>query len=228
MANLKPKSKLAPIPLVFGLLLVASLVFGGYYFKQYQDLKATSSKSPEELNKALVAEINEVYELPKDEDPGLVAKVKDEAIFKKDYPVFVNAKVGDDLLLYEKAQLAILYRSSEKKVISTAQITFNKDSAVQIIASAEAQNPTEQLLLAKLPDEVRVSGKSTPVGQYAVTTVVDVSGKKAELAKKIAEALGGTVATSLPAGEKPAEGVEIVVVVANAVVAPATTEVPQQ
>lgn len=215
MANLRTRTKIAPLPLIFGLLLVGSMVFGGYYFRQYQSLKSASSKTPEEQNKDLVALINKVYELPKDEEPGLVAKVKDEAIFKKDYPVFVNARVGDDLLLYEKSQLAVLYRSSENKVIHTAQINFKQGASVQIIAPGALQNSTEQTLTAKLSADVKVSGKSEPVGQYSSTTVVDVTGGNPDLAKKIAEALGGTVATTLPAGEKASEGVELVVIVAN-------------
>jgi len=215
MANLRTRTKIAPLPLMMGVLLIGALVFGGYYFRQYQDLKATSSKSAEEKNKELVAKINNVYALPKDEDP-VVAIVSDEEAFKKEYPVFTTAKKGDSLLLYEKASQAILYRESENKIIGTASFTVRKGSAVQIIAGSDRQNSTEQTLTSKLGADIRVSGKSTPVGQYTVTTVVDLTGQKSELASKIAEALGATVVTTLPAGEIATEGAELVVIVANA------------
>lgn len=215
MANLRTRTKIAPLPLMMGVLLIGALAFGGYYFRQYQDLKATSSKSAEEKNKELVEKINNVYALPKDEDP-VVAIVSDEEAFKKEYPVFTTAKKGDSLLLYEKASQAILYRESENKIIGTASFTVRKGSAVQIIAGSDRQNSTEQTLTSKLGADIRVSGKSTPVGQYTVTTVVDLTGQKSELASKIAEALGATVVTTLPAGEIATEGAELVVIVANA------------
>ena len=68
MSNLKSRPKISPLPLVLGLLLVGALAFGGYYFKQYQSLKTTSAKTPEEKNKELVEKINKVYALPKDEE----------------------------------------------------------------------------------------------------------------------------------------------------------------
>jgi len=224
MAQLRSRPKIAPLPLVFGLLLIGALVFGGYYFKQYRDLKATSSKTAEEKNKELVEKINKVYALPKEENP-VVAIVSDEDAFKKEYPVFTTAKKGDSLLLYEKASQAILYRESENKVIGTASFSVRKGSAVQIIASGDTQNSVEQTILTKLGNDVRISDKSTPIGQYTATTVVDLTGQKSDLATKIAEALGGSVATALPTGEKAAEGVEIVVVMAG-VSTPETATTP--
>jgi hypothetical protein len=215
------RPKIAPVPLIFGLLFIGALAFGGYYFRQYQDLKTVSSKTPEEKNQELVATINKVYALPKDETP-VVAIVSDEEAFKKEYPVFTTAKKGDSLLLYEKASQAILYRESENKIIGTATFSVRKGSAVQIIATGELQNSTEQTLTTKLGTDIRVSGKSTPVGQYTATTVVDLTGQKADLAAKIAEAVGGTVVSALPQGEKPSDGAEITVVVANSVAPPVT------
>jgi hypothetical protein len=224
MANLKTRPKFKPLQIVFSVVLVGSLVFGGYYFKQYRDLKATSSKTPEEKNKELVVKINKVYALPKDEDP-VVAIVSDEGTFKKEYPVFTTAQKGDNLLLYEKAGQAILFRESENKVIGTASFTVNSGAAVHIIAPGDVQNTTEQTLVAKLGKDIRVSSKSTPLGQYTAITVVDTTGQKAELTKKIADALGGTVATTLPAGEKAADGAEIVVVMGTAPATPTDTPV---
>lgn len=214
MSNLRSRNSVSAIQIVFGILFIGSIVFGGYYFKQYQELKTTSSKTPEQRNEELIAKINKVYELPKDETP-VVAVVSDETKFKQEYPVFTTAKKDDTLLLYEKAGQAILFRESENRVIGTASFAVRKGSAVHIIGTTELQNSTEQTLLQKLPDDVRVSGKSTPAGQYTATTVVDLTGQKAELAKKIAEAVGGTVVAALPSGEKASDGAEIVVIVGS-------------
>ena len=165
--------------------------------------------------------------MPKDEEP-VVAIVSDEETFKKEYPVFTTAKKGDSLLLYEKASQAILYRESENRVIGTATFAVRKGSAVHIVASGAVQNSTEQTLTAKLGADVRISGKSEPIGQYAATTVVDLTGQKSDLAKKVAETLGGTVVTSLPAGEKASDGAEIVVIMGSAPVSNTPTEQPTQ
>lgn len=217
MSSIKSRSRLPIGPVILGVLLVASLVFGGYYFKEYQDLRTNSSKTAEQRNEELIAAINKVYELPKDETP-VVAIVSDEAKFKEEYPVFTTARKDDSLLLYEKAGQAILFRESENRVIGTATFAIRKGSAVQIIATTERQNSTEQTLVSAFTDQVRVASKSTPAGQYSVTTVVDLTGQKTDLAKSIATAVGGTIATTLPAGEKADEGTEIVVIVANVLI----------
>lgn len=221
---MKSGRRISVFTLTLAILLVISLGFGGYYFKQYRDLKNVSAKTPEEKNKELVAKINKVYELPKDEDP-VVAVVSDEEKFKSEYPVFTAAKKDDSLLLYEKAGQAILFRESENRVIGTATFAVKKGSAVHIIGSVESQNSTEALLTQKLANDVRISGKSTPLATYTATTVIDLTGQKPDVAKKIAEALGGTVVSSLPAGEKASDGAEIAVVIGTPVQA-TTPETP--
>ena len=222
---IRSNKRISVLPLVLLILLVISVGFGGYYFKQYQDLKNVSTKTPEEKNKELVAKINKVYELPKDEDP-VVAVVSDEEKFKSEYPVFTAAKKDDSLLLYEKAGQAILFRESENRVIGTATFAVKKGSAVHIIGSVESQNATEALLTQKLPNDVRVSGKSTPVASYTATTVVDLTGQKSDIAKKVAEAVGGTVVSALPAGEKASDGAEIAIILGTPQSAPAVAPTP--
>ncbi len=226
MSNLKNRPKLPILNLIFILLLAGSLAFGGYYFKQYRDLKSSTSKTGEELNQELISRASKVYELPKDETPTVVSVTKDPKEFTTEQEkifstAFKSLQKGDTVFLYEKAGKAIQYRDSENKVIDTATLAVKSGAAVQIIASAELQNSTELTLTTKFPNDVRVSGKSTPTGQYTATTVVDLSGQKADLAKKIADAVGGTVVAALPTTEKATDGAEIVVIVANAQVTPA-------
>ena len=211
---MRKNSRISALTLVLSVLLVGSLAFGGYYFKQFQDLKSVTSKTPEEKNEELIAKINNVIELPKDEDP-VVAVVSDEEKFKAEYPVFTSAKKDDSLLLYEKAGQAILYRESENRVIGTATFAVKKGSSVHIIGSVETQNATESTLTEVLANEISVSGKSTPKSSYSSTTVVDLTGQKNDLAQKIANALGATIATALPSGEEVSEGTEIAVIVAQ-------------
>lgn len=218
MSSIKSKSRFPVVQTVFGALFVASLVFGGYYFKEYKDLKADSSKTTEQLNQDYISRAGKVYELPKDETPTVVVVAKDPKEFETEQEkmfsnTFKSLRKGDIIFLYQEAGKAIQYRDSENKVIDTATFSVEKGSTVHIIASADLQNSTEQKLLSALADKIRVAGKSTPVGQYTATTVIDLTGKNTELAKAVADAAGGTVVASLPVGEKANEGMEIVVIV---------------
>lgn len=218
MANLRTKKQLPISTLAMLAITAASLIFGGYYFRQYNQLKDTQNKSVEEVNKELVDKINKVYELPTGETPTIVNVAKDPKDFTTEQEkmfsaAFKNLKSGDIVLLYEKAGKAIQYRLSENKVIDTATLTVNAATKVQIIGSADAQNQTEAKLLAAFPNKLQVASKSTPNGTYTAVTVVDVTGQNAELAKQVAATVGGSVVTALPATEKAADGAQIVVIV---------------
>jgi len=224
--SLQTKRKLAIVPILVIALIIAEAGFGGYYFMKYNDLKSSSGKSVETKNKELIAMVGKVYQLPTGEDPVVLNVNKDPKDFTTDQEkafakTFKDLRKGDVILLYEKASVAIEYRPSENKVISTASLAINVGTNVALIATSEAQATLTDTLTAKLQNDVRVGGKSTPVGQYSTTTVIDVSGKKADIAKKVAEAVGGTVSTSFPVGEKIPEGAEIVVIAANMAVTPA-------
>ncbi len=197
--------------LVMGVLLLGALGFGGYLFRQNRQLKTASNTNADKANAELVTQVDKIFELPKDEQP-VIALVSDEATFKKEYPVFTSAKQGDDLLLYEKAGQAILYRPSAKKVIGTASFSVKRTLNVGIIATTAEQATLEATLTSKLSDSVKVTSKTAASGTYAATQVIDLTGKQAAAAKTIAETVGGTVASALPAGEKAPDGVDIVVV----------------
>lgn len=226
--SLQAKRKLALVPILVLVLIIAEAGFGGLYFKKYNDLKSASSKTVEQKNKELVTKVGKVYQLPTGEDPVvLVVKSADPKDFTSDLEkgiaqAFKDIKKDDVFVLYEKAAIAIQFRPSENKVITTVPLSIKSGTNVALIASADSQVTLTDLLTKKLPNDVRIGGKSTPVGQYTSTTVVDISGKKADIAKKVADAVGGTIATTLPAGEKIPDGAEIVVIAASAV-APVVT-----
>lgn len=221
------RKKIGVLPLLAIVLIVGEAVFGGLYFKKYTDLKSESTKTVDQKNKELVSKVGKVYQLPTGEDPVVLNVNKDPKDFTTDQEkafakTFKDLKKDDVILLYEKASVAIEYRPSESKVISTASLAIATGTNVALIASSEAQATLTDTLTKKLPNDVRIGGKATPVGQYAATTVIDLTGKKADIAKKVAEAVGGTIATSLPLGEKAPDGAEIVVLAATTTSSTAT------
>ncbi len=210
------------------ILLAASLVFGGYYFRQYRTLKNVSSKSVDQTNKELVQKINSFYQLPTGEEPAIIAVTKDPSEFTTDQEkqfssAFKDLKKGDNVLLYEKAGQAILYRPAQNKVISTVTLTVKQPIKISIIASASDQTTAEKTLLTKYADNIKITSKTIASGSYTQTQVIDLSGKQADAAKTIAETLGGVVATAFPTAEKTPDKTDIVVIIGS--VAKPTTDV---
>lgn len=181
----------------------------GFYFKQYRDLKsnpASAQQAAQDQADRTVEEVGKSYDLPKDEKPS-VATVSDKEKLK-DQPFFAKAENGDITLIYSNAKLAILYRPSTKKVINVSTVSIQGNARVKIIGSATArQTVTAALTGAQIAATDGGAAKTAPTS----ITVVDVSGQNAEHAKKVAEAVKGTVG-ALPAGEDTPTDADILVV----------------
>ncbi len=84
---------------------------------------------------SLVAQVGKLIALPTDEKPT-VATVTD-ATKVKDQSFFINAKNDDKVLIYQKAQKAILFRPSENRIIEVGAVNIN-NQAVQASPSSSA------------------------------------------------------------------------------------------
>lgn len=190
-------------------LIAALAAFGGYYFKKYRDVKnnpASAEQAAQAQADKTIEEVGRLYDLPKDEKPS-VATVSDKEKLK-DQPFFAKAENGDITLIYSNAKLAILYRPSTKQIINVSSVTIEGNVRVKVIGSAAArQAAATALTAAQITATDGGEAKSAPT----TITVVDVSGKNAEQAQKVATAVGGTVGT-LPAGEDAPSDADILVV----------------
>lgn len=90
--------------------------------KQQQD-PVTSGKDD---NQKLVDEVSKLVIVPKDETPT-IATVSDLSKLKNQ-PFFDKAQVGDKVLIYAKAQTAILFRPSEHKIIELAPLSSTQSN----------------------------------------------------------------------------------------------------
>jgi len=70
-----------------------------------------------------VSEIGKLIALPTDEKPTVATVTDVDKV--KDQPFFKNAKNGDKVLIYTKAQKAILYRPSENRIIEVGAVNIN-------------------------------------------------------------------------------------------------------
>ncbi len=137
MSEEKPKKKSVYVVLmILGALLVGILIADLfiYRFKQGQKIlgakKNTGTITQEQANaeaKSVVDEVKKLMDVPQGEEPT-VATITD--INKlKDQQFFSQAKNGDKVIVYTKAQKAILYDPVAKKIIDVAPVNISSSSA---------------------------------------------------------------------------------------------------
>lgn len=228
----KVKAFLYTKGILIGLTLVAvlGLVFGIYYFYQYQKTQKNVTNPAVagqfEL-KDTVEKVGRLVELPVDEEPTL-ATVSDVTKLKNQ-PFFIKARNGDKVLIYQKAKKAILYRPSTNKIVEYGPISLG--SAEQTSASPSAAvtptsvkvalyngtktagfaNSVEKDLKTKAPNITVVSKGNASKSDYIKTLVVDLTGTNTADAKSIAQLLNGEVG-KLPAGESASPSADILVI----------------
>lgn len=116
------------------LIVVAVLIVGTFIFmfvRTQQQLKSTKQElqavqtdpdaKAKEEQQQLISEVGKLIILPGDEEPTIatvsdLSKLKGQAFFDK-------AKIGDKVLIYNKAEKAILYRPGDKKIIELAPLS---------------------------------------------------------------------------------------------------------
>lgn len=108
-------------------LLILFGAFGGIYTAQQKPqwfgLAKGTAAAQAEID-ALTTQVGKLINLPADEKPTVAtvtdaSKVKDQQFFK-------NAQNGDKVLIYQKAQKAILYRPSENRIIEVGAVNINQ------------------------------------------------------------------------------------------------------
>lgn len=225
-------------------VVIALLGFGvgGYFYYQYTYVKnpeAMQKAAQEETNK-LVAEISKFMVLPADETPTL-ASVSDIKQLKNQ-PFFKDAKNGDKVLLYMKAQKAIIYDPKAKRVVNVGPINIatqpNQNQPSQ--ARIALRNGTQiNGLAAKVEEEIQktfpgsliVSKEQAARSDYDKTVVIAFNDQAKAPAAELAKTLKASV-VDLPAGEPKPEGIDVLVILgkdrggSEAVKTPSPTQAP--
>ncbi len=200
----------AIVALVALVIIVGPTVFGVIYYKKYQNLnKLSTDQFSKRDNARLLGQIKKVYNLPTNEEPSTIATVSDKEALKKQYPFFNEAENGDVVLIYTKAQLALIYRPATKQVVKSGPINTQSSIRIKVIGDASARAAIENTLT---DNKVTSTDAGAGSGIYAGVTVVDVSGKSADQAKTLAGLVKGTVG-QLPAGETAPADTDLLVIV---------------
>ena len=98
------------------LLVVIAIVAGIFAWNYFND----PARANRETVNRILADVGKIYDLPTDEEPS-VAKMQDTSELNKQ-EFYQKAQTGDFVLIYKKAQLAIIYRESAKKLINVDHV----------------------------------------------------------------------------------------------------------
>ena len=175
----------------------------------------------------LVKEVGKIIALPEGEVPTIatvtdIDRVKEQTFFK-------NAQNGDKVLVYSQARKAFLYRPSEKRIIEVGVVNINQqevdgqteDQSQKSYKFALYNGTTttgftksfETDLLVKVESAEIVTRENADRG-YPTSVLIDLTGKRAEEAKELAEKLG--IGQGLfPEGEKKPENADFLVILGS-------------
>jgi len=214
------------VVLVIVLLATALLGINSYYwyYHSHPQTSATKTAAAHESTQALVASVAKLMVVPADEQPTL-ATVTDVSRLREQ-PFFQKAQNGDKVLIYRKANMAILYRPAINKIITVAPISSGMPAGTPAttetgIRIAFANGTTNSALLQQAEEKVTatistshiMSSANAKRQDYMQTLVVPLSAGQASISAQIAEVLHGQVIEEVPASEVRPANADILVII---------------
>src|SRR3989344_8404321 len=118
MINMNRPSK---IIIILAIITIPGLFVTGYFYVELERLRANPQTLTNSELQEIVTKVGRLVVLPVDEQPTLATVADPEQL--KDQPFFAQAKKGDKVLVYNKAQKAILYDPVQNKIVEIAPIT---------------------------------------------------------------------------------------------------------
>lgn len=215
------------------LLFLGVTAAGGYYYWQYERVKKDPTIIAQAETKFITGKISAFVDVPIDEQPSIatitdIEKLKDQSFFKK-------AKNGDKLIIYNKAQKAILYRPSENKIVDFTLVDMSQVTGAQTTNQSEqTTNPTAQPMRVALYNGTSKDGLTNTAEQrliaqdtaieiitksnaakkdYKKTLIVNLSGNT-DQANLLTAATNGQI-SNLPDGEKKPANADFLVILGD-------------
>lgn len=218
----KPKFHISSSTIILIIAIVIACVglgIGGYFYYEYQQStpQGITQRNQQEA-KDLVNEVGKFMLLPSNEIPT-VATVTDIAKLSSQ-SFFHFAKNGDKVLIFTKAQMAILYDPNLHKIINVGPVNLGAQPNQAPQAKIALLNGTvsdglatkEQVSLQKqFPGANIVKTGTANSTDYAKTIVVVFNPLAKKAAQVIANYYNATI-TSLPSTESPEDGVDILII----------------
>lgn len=122
-ANKKKQNRLIFTLLFLGLIALCIYFFIGYYQAKKKIVYLSNPEAQQEMKQKEVEEllikVSELIVLPTDEKP-MVATIQDVESLSKDQPFFLKAQNGDKVLLYKDR--AIIYNPTENILVNVGPV----------------------------------------------------------------------------------------------------------
>jgi hypothetical protein len=130
---IRKKNDLKWAVIVLSILVIIGCGSSCYFYFKYTNLKNNPRVEAKSETEILLAKVDKLMELPRDETPTVATVADAEQL--KNQKFFQNAQNGDKVLAYAKSMKAILYRPSLDKIIEVAPMVFNGDSNAETSAT---------------------------------------------------------------------------------------------
>jgi uncharacterized protein YpmB len=117
------KKRFPLVPVIITIIILALAGATTYFFLQYTQLKNNPQAATEQQTQELVEKVGKLITLPSDETPT-IATVEDKSKLANQ-AFFAQAENGDQLLIYTKAQKAVIYRPSQNKIINVGPVSID-------------------------------------------------------------------------------------------------------
>jgi hypothetical protein len=207
------------------IVLVAAVGIAIYFYLQYQNTQDQLNKTTQSNEQAaLIAEVGKLIVLPNGEQPT-IATISDVNRLKGQ-SFFNHARNGDKVLIYTKAQEAILYDPLANKIVEVGPISLTQvtptpkgPTLTPVPVKVAIYNGTPTAGLAnKIGEEIQqkmsavtIVAKADAKEDYSSTIVVDLTGTNSASAATLAEILGAKI-TSLPKGETKPQNADLLII----------------
>ncbi len=110
-----------------GVVVVVCLVAIFQLYNRLNALQNPTKAAQDEVTK-VVAQVGKLMVLPTDEQPTVASVTDPEKLKGQDF--FLNARVGDKVLIYQNNRKAILYSPSLNKILEVSPINLNTGQTV--------------------------------------------------------------------------------------------------
>jgi len=101
--------------IIFLLLAIAPSYFLFQKIRNSQKQIPQIKLIPQEDGKTILEKARKLVDLPRDEDPTIVTILDRDKV--KNQPFFAKAKNGDKIIIFNKNKLAVLYDSTNNKIV---------------------------------------------------------------------------------------------------------------
>lgn len=189
------------VPVLVLAVLLTAAGFGYRLFAQRNQGIAGPDKN-------LINEVSRIAVLPKDEVPS-VTTVVDTTKVNQEF--LRSARKGDKVLLYFQEGRAVVYRPSTRQIVNMGPLQTPKPRVFLRDGTGSSNLNAVSDKITGSNEFLFASRDVSPIKNYDKSVVVDLTGRRPDVAQRLAKLLGLSV-VKLPDGESRPDGDLLVIV----------------